>query len=75
LEDQEKHLFVCDTIWTVKNLQVEETNIVHLAMTFRGPSLLWYMKYHTTTLIGHSRTLEKIGQGLLKEFEKLKSEL
>jgi hypothetical protein len=73
-EDPEKHLFVCDMIWTAKNVQDEATKIVQLAMTFRGHALLWYMKYQTTTPAGQSRTLEEIGQALLKEFQKPKSE-
>jgi hypothetical protein len=63
-EDPEKHLFVCDMIWTTKNVQDEVTN----------RALIWYMKYHTTTLEGQSRTLEKNEQALLKEFQKLKCE-
>jgi hypothetical protein len=74
LEDPEQHLFVCDMIWTVKNVQDEAMKIVQLAMMFRGHALLWYMKYQTTTPTGQSRTLAEIGQALLKEFWKLKSE-
>jgi hypothetical protein len=59
-EDPEKHLFVCETIWIEKNVQDEETKIVHLETMFKGHKLLWYMKYHTTTLAGQSRTLEEI---------------
>jgi len=58
----------------MKNVQDEETNISQLAMIFIGRALLWYMKYQTTTLTGQSRTLEEIGQDLLKEFWKPKSE-
>jgi hypothetical protein len=58
-EDPEQHLFVCDTIWTVKNVQDEVTKIVQLAMTFRGHALLWYMKFQTTT---PSRIVKKFGR-------------
>ena len=45
LEDPEQHLFVCNMIWTMKNVQDEATKIVQLDMMFRGHALLWYMKY------------------------------
>jgi hypothetical protein len=72
-EDPEHHLFVCETIWIVKNVQDDAMKIAQLAMMFRGHALLWYINYHITTLVGKSRTLEEIGQSLLKEFRKPKS--
>jgi hypothetical protein len=40
-EDPEKHLFLCETICTVKNVQDEATKIAQLSMTFIGHALLW----------------------------------
>jgi hypothetical protein len=60
-EDLEKHLFVCEMIWTTKNVPDEAKKIVQLTTTFIGHSLLWYMKYQNTTLVGQSRTLAYIG--------------
>jgi hypothetical protein len=73
-EDPEQHLFICDTIWTVKNVQDDDVKIVQLEMTFRDHALLWYMKYHNTTPVGQTRTLAEVRQALLKEFQKPKSQ-
>jgi hypothetical protein len=43
-------------------------------MKFRGIALLWYMKFQKTTPTKKSRTLAEIGQALLKEFRKSKSQ-
>jgi hypothetical protein len=71
-EDPEKHLFVCDTIWTTKNVQDKAMKIVQLAMKFMGRALLCYMKFKISTLPKLSITLEKFRQALLKEFRKMK---
>jgi hypothetical protein len=63
-----QHLFVCDMILIVKNVQDEATKIAKLSTTFGGHTLLWYRKYQTTTSKVKSRTLEEIGKTLLKEF-------
>jgi hypothetical protein len=52
LKDPEKHLFVCDTILNTKNVPDEVMNITHLAMIFRGHTLLWYMNHQETTPVG-----------------------
>jgi hypothetical protein len=67
-EDPEQHLFISEIIWTVKNIQYDDAKIAQLETTFRGCALLWYMKYHTTTPGGHTRTLVEVRQDLLKEF-------
>jgi hypothetical protein len=43
-------------------------------MTFKDRTLLLYMKYQSTTPIGQTRMLEEIGEALLKEFQKSKSD-
>jgi len=65
-EDPKLKLFICNTIWTSKNVQDEATKIVQLAMTFKGRALLWYMKFQTTTPARKSRNLENIRETLLK---------
>jgi hypothetical protein len=57
-EDPEQYLFICETIWITKNVQDDNEKIAQLEMTFRDHALLWYMKYHTTTHMGQTRTLE-----------------
>jgi hypothetical protein len=74
LEDPQQHLFICETTWTVKNIQDDDAKIAQLEMTFKDHTLLWYMKYHTTTPMGQTRTLVDVRQALLKELQKPKSE-
>jgi len=45
LEDPEKHLFLCDTIWTAKNVEDEAKKIAQSTTTLRGHAFLWYMKF------------------------------
>jgi hypothetical protein len=59
-EDPEQHLFVCEAIWTVKNVQDDDANIAQLETTFREHALLWYMKYRSTAPVGQTRTLADI---------------
>ena len=73
-EDQEQHLFICETIWTANNFQDDGENITQLAKTFRGCMLVWYMKLQSTTILGQARTLANIREALLKEFKEPKSE-
>jgi hypothetical protein len=48
--------------------------ITYLAKTFRGHTLVWYMKLQGITPTIHVRTLEEIKKALLKDFKKPKSE-
>jgi hypothetical protein len=73
-EDPKQHLFVCEIIWVMKNVQDEDVKIAQLETTFRGHALVWYMKLQSTTPTGKVKTLAKIRQALLKEFKKPKSE-
>jgi len=50
-EDPEQHLFICEMIWTSKNVQDKATKIVKLATMFIGSALLWCIKYQTTTMV------------------------
>jgi hypothetical protein len=73
-EDPEQHMFICETIWTTKNVHDDGAKIMQLETTFRGCVLVWYMKLQSTTPLGQTRTLAEITQALLKEFKKPKSE-
>jgi hypothetical protein len=48
-KDPKQHLFVCETIWAAKNVQDDAVKIVQLATTFRGRTLVWYMKLQSIT--------------------------
>jgi hypothetical protein len=73
-DDAEQHWFMCEAIWSVKRIKYEVMKIVRLETTFRDRALTWYMKYNATALIGQARSLAKIKQNLLREFQKLKLE-
>jgi hypothetical protein len=72
---QKKHLFICEIIWTMKNIEDDDAKIAQLEMTFKDHALLWYMKYHTMTPLGQTRTLVMVRQVILKELKKPKYEL
>jgi hypothetical protein len=57
-EDLRQHVFVCETIWATKNVQDEDLKIAQLTKTFRGCTLVWYMKLESIMPIGHAKTLE-----------------
>lgn len=44
-QDPEQHMFVCETIWIVKQIQDQDAQIVQLATMFRDRALVWYMKF------------------------------
>jgi hypothetical protein len=74
LEGLEQHLFVCKTIWVANNVQYDVVKIMQLETTFKGHALVWYMELYSTMPIVKSKTLQKIRQTLLKEFNKPKFE-
>ena len=45
LEDVEKHLFLCESIWVVRQVKYEGIKMAHIIMTFKSTSLDWYMKF------------------------------
>ena len=46
-EDPKQHWFLCESIWTIKQIQDDNTKLVQLATTLRDRALTWYMKYTT----------------------------
>lgn len=72
-EDREQPLFVYEVVWTVKQVRDVDTKITQLVTTFKDCSLLWYMKYLSSTPTGHNRTLTDIKKSLIIEFKKSKS--
>ena len=41
----EQHWFLCEAVWTIKQIQDDNTKLVQLATTLRERALTWYMKY------------------------------
>ena len=48
-EDPKQHWFLCEVIWTIKQIQDDNTKLVQLATTLRDRALTWYMKYTSNT--------------------------
>lgn len=71
-QDREQHMFVCEAIWTAKQVHDQNAQIMQLVTTFRDRALVWYMKFHTMTLTGAMRSLEEIKNALIVEFKKPK---
>ena len=74
LQDTKQHMFVCEAIWTMKQINDPNVCITQLATTFRDRALVWYMKYQSTTAQGATRALDEIKRDLIAEFKKPKSE-
>jgi hypothetical protein len=73
-DDAEQHCFTCESIWYMKRIIDETTNIMQLETTFRDRALMWYMKYKAIAPVGHTRSLIESKRDLLKEFENPKYE-
>ena len=73
-QDHEQHMFVCEAIWTTKQITDPNARIAQLATTFQDRALVWYMKYQSTTTQGATRALDEIKRDLIVEFKKPKSE-
>ena len=69
-EDLEQHWFLCEVVWTIKQIQDDNTKLVQLATTLRERDLTWDMKYTST----QNRTLVEVRTAMIKEFKKPKSE-
>ena len=75
LEEPEKHWFLCESIWTVRQVQDSIVKSAHMIMTFRVHSLDWYMMFYV--LLGGTRqnSLDQIHNGFIDEFKNPKSKL
>ena len=72
VEDLDQHLFLCEVVWSIKQVQDDDTKRAKLATTFRDRSLTWFMKFSTSTQ--QPKTIQEIKDELKKEFKKPKSE-
>ena len=74
LEHLEKHWFLCEAIWTMRQVQDEATNRDQMIPTLRGPVLDWYMKFSMVLTVVEQKTLDQIRERLIDEFKKTKFE-
>ena len=45
LEDLEQHWFLCDDVWSVKQVVDDAIKMAQLTTTFNDRALNWFMKY------------------------------
>ena len=68
-EDLEQHWFLCEVVWTIKQINDDNVKLVQLATTLRERALTWYMKYTSA----QNRTPVEVRTAMIKEFKKPKS--
>ena len=69
-EDPEKFWFLCEAVWTAKNIMDQNTRTAQLVTYFRDRYLTWFMKFSST----QNYVLPDIKTTMIKEFKKPKSE-
>ena len=47
-KDPEQFWFLCEAVWTAKNIMDQNTRIAQLVTSFRDRSLTWFMKFSST---------------------------
>jgi hypothetical protein len=67
-EDTEKHLFIYENIWEVKQITYEENKLAQLAITLRDHALDFYMSLAANSPLGTTRTIRDIKKLLINEF-------
>ena len=69
-KDPEQFWFLCEAMWTAKNITDQDTRRVQLVTSFRDRALTWFMKYSST----QNHVLADIKAAMIKEFKNPKSE-
>ena len=67
-EDPKQHWFLCEAMWTIKEINDDNLKLVQLVTTLRDRALTWYIKYTTIP-----RTLIQVKTAMIKYFKKPKS--
>ena len=70
LEHPEQDWFLCDVVWSVKQVVDDAIKMAQLTTTFRDRALNWFMKYSN----GQVRTLPEVKVAMIAKFKKPKSE-
>ena len=60
-KDSKQYWFLCEAIWTVKQVQDKDIKKGQLVMTFQGHALDWYMKSVQVLTGHHPKTMHKLG--------------
>ena len=69
-EDPEQFWFLCEAVWTAKNIMDPDIRRAQLVTSFRERALTWFMKFSST----QNHVLADIKTTLIREFKKPKSE-
>jgi hypothetical protein len=71
-EDPDQHGFLCEVIWSIKNVTHEALKRAQFSTTLRDCALSWYMK--CVQGIAQPKPLNEIKNTLVEEFKKPKSD-
>jgi hypothetical protein len=63
---------LCEAVWSIKQVQDDDTKREQLVTTFRDRALTWFMKFSTNTQ--KPKTIQEIKDELKKEFKNPKLE-
>ena len=69
-EDPEQFWFLCEAVWTTKNITDQDTKRAQLVTSFKDRSLTWFMKFSRT----QNHAFPDIKEAMIKEFKKPKLE-
>ena len=73
-ENPEKYWFLCEAVWTVKQVFDEDIRKDQLEITFQGCALYWYMKFMQVSTSNQHKTLAETRTELNEEFQQPKYE-
>jgi hypothetical protein len=71
-EDPDQHWFLCEAVWSIKNVTDEDVKRSHFSTTLRDHTLSWYIKFFQGVV--QPKMLNDIKTTLIFEFKKPKSE-
>jgi hypothetical protein len=70
-EDPEKHWFLCEAIWSIKNVIDEVVKWAQFITALRDRALSWYMKF--VQGVSQPKPLNQIKTALIEKFKKTNS--
>ena len=73
-EDPEQHRFLCEAMWTIRQVQDEAIKKYQMITNFQGWDLDWYINFYVFLVGALQKTLAKIQAGLKDDFKKSKFE-
>jgi hypothetical protein len=71
-EDPDQHWFLCEVVWSIKNVTDEAVKRAQFSTTMRDRTLSWYMKFVQGVV--QPKPLNEIKTVLIVEFKKPKLE-